>query len=149
MFWEAYIYSLTTGKDWRLALERLTYGTVDISEWPEFEFYDLVWFWNNQLDDTKPMLGRWIGLSHRVGNMLYYYIISQKGRFLSRTAVHHLTDDEPRDPNVQERIFDYHGSLESTVGNEYFGTILDGYNSFIKNDKEVTVKGDSNEYEYQ
>ena len=76
MVWEVDIYSLTTGKDWRLALERLTYGTVDISECPEFEFYDLVWFWNNQLDDTKPMLGRWIGLSHRVGNMLYYYIIS-------------------------------------------------------------------------
>ena len=56
MVWEADIYSLTAGKDIRPALERLTGGTIDISEWLEFELYDLVWFWNKQSDDTKPML---------------------------------------------------------------------------------------------
>ena len=48
MVWEAEIYSRTEGKDGGLSLERLTGDTIDISEWLEFDFYDLVWFWNNQ-----------------------------------------------------------------------------------------------------
>ena len=55
---EAEIYSPTAGKDVLPDLERLTGDTIDISEWMEFEFYNLVWFWINQSDDTKPMLGR-------------------------------------------------------------------------------------------
>ena len=88
-----------------------TSHTIDISEWLEFGFYDLVWFWNNQSYDTKPMLGRCLGVSHRVGSALCYWILSEKGKFLSRTTFNHLTSEEPRDPGVQERIRDYHGSL--------------------------------------
>ena len=68
--WEAEIYSRTAGKDWHPLLERLTGDTIDISEWLEFEFYDLVWFWNNQIDDTKSILGQWLGVSHRVTSTL-------------------------------------------------------------------------------
>ena len=42
MVWEAEIYSRTAGKDGRTDLEKLTGDTKDISEWLEFEFYDLV-----------------------------------------------------------------------------------------------------------
>ena len=83
MVWEADIYSRTAGKDGRLPLERLTGDTIYISEWLEFEFYDLVWFWNNQSDDTKPMLAQWLGVSHRVGIALCYWILSKKVNVLS------------------------------------------------------------------
>ena len=75
MVWEAGIYSCTVGKDGLPYLERLTGDMIDISEWMEFEFYDLVWFWNNQSGDTKPMLGLWIGVSHRFGSALCYWIL--------------------------------------------------------------------------
>ena len=83
MVWEADIYSRTAGKDGCPTLERLTGDMIDISEWLEFEFYDFVWFWNNQSGDTKPMLGLWLGLSHRVGSALYYWILSEKVKVLS------------------------------------------------------------------
>ena len=57
MVWETDIYSRTTGKDGHPALEQLTGETIYIYKYLELEFYDLVWFWNNQSDDTKPMLG--------------------------------------------------------------------------------------------
>ena len=47
------------------------------------------------------------------------------------------------------RIRDYHGSLEDALGSEYFGTSLDGYESFINDDEEGISKGDPNEEEYQ
>ena len=76
MVWEAAIYSRTTGKDGHPALERLTGDTIDIYEWLEFEFYEIVWFWNNYSDDTKPMLGLWLGVSHRGGSNLCYWMLS-------------------------------------------------------------------------
>ena len=48
MVWEFEIYYRTAGKDDHPAMERLTGGTIDISKCMEFEFYDLVQFWNNQ-----------------------------------------------------------------------------------------------------
>ena len=44
MVWEADIYLLTVGKDGIQDLEGLTVDTIDISEWLESEFYDLVCF---------------------------------------------------------------------------------------------------------
>ena len=78
MVWEAEIYYHTAGKDGHPAIERLTGYRIDISEWLKFEFYDLLWFWNNHSDDTKAMLGQWLGVSHRVGSVLCYWIISEK-----------------------------------------------------------------------
>ena len=78
MVWEAEIYSHTEGKDGHSTLERLTGDTIDISEWLEFEFYDLVWFWNKQSDDTSPRLVLCIGVSHSVDSALCYWIISEK-----------------------------------------------------------------------
>ena len=100
---------------------------IDISEWMKFEFYDLLWFLNNQSDDTKPMLGQLLCVSHRVVSALCYWILSEKVKVLSQTTVQHLTPQEPRDTDVQERIRDYHGSMEDAIGSEDFGTSLDGY----------------------
>ena len=103
-----------------------------------------MWFWNNQSDDTNPILGRWIGVSYRVGSDICYFIISEKGKVLSRITVQRITAEEPRDPDVQERIRGYHGSLEDALGSEDFGTSLDGYDSFINDDEEGIAKGDPN-----
>ena len=62
------------------------------------------------------MLVRWIRVSHRVGSDICHLILSKRGNILSQTTVQHLTDEEPRDPDVQERIHDYHGSLEDVLG---------------------------------
>ena len=99
-----------------------------------------MWFWNNQSDDTKPILGQWLGLSHRLGSALCYWILSEKGKVLSQNKVQHLTAEEPRYPDLQERICDYHGSLEDTLGSEEFGTSLDGYDSFIMMMKRLLLR---------
>ena len=81
------------------------------------------------------MLGLWLGVSHRVGSALCYWILSEKGKVLSQTIVQNLTSEEPRDPEVQERIRDYRGSLEDVLGSKDFGNSLYGYDSFINDDE--------------
>ena len=108
-----------------------------------------MWFWNNQSDDTKPILGQWLGVSHRVGSAICYWILSEKGKVLSRTTVQNITPEEQGDLDFQERIRDYHGSLEDALGSEELGTSLDGYDFFIDDNEEGIYKGDPNKEGYQ
>ena len=95
------------------------------------------------------MLGRWLGVSHSVESALCYWILIEKGKVLSQTTVQNLTAEEPRDPDVQEWIRDYHGSLEDALGSEDFDTSLYGYDSFINDYEQAIVKGDPNEEGHQ
>ena len=45
-----------------------------------------------------------------------FWIISEKGKVLSWTTFRNLTAEEPIDRGVQERINDYHGSMEDLLG---------------------------------
>ena len=91
MVWEAEIYSHTLIKDGRPDLERLTGDTIYISEWLEFELCDLVWFWYNKSDYTKPMFGQRMVVSHRFVSALCHSILSGKVKVLSLTTFQHLT----------------------------------------------------------
>ena len=90
-----------------------------------------------------------LGVSYGVGSALCYWIISEKGKVLSQITVQHLTSEEKICPDGQERIRDYHGSLEDAPRSEGFGTNLDGYDSFMNYDEEGIAKCETNEEGYQ
>ena len=81
------------------------------------------------------MLVRWLVVSNRVESDICFWVLSEKGKVLSQTTVQHLTSEEPRDPDVQYWICDYHVCLEDALGSEYFGTSLYLYDSLINDDE--------------
>jgi hypothetical protein len=81
------------GLDGRCPLERITGETVDISEYLDFGFYD--WVWNREnagLGETKR--GRWLGVSHRIGTLMSFWVVTANGKVLSRTTVQRVTNLE-------------------------------------------------------
>ena len=78
--------------------EEVTRDTVDISEWFDFEMYDLVyWIDRPSKPDTSDdvrRLGRWLGISHRVGWDMGYWLIIDSGKLVSKTSVEHVICDE-------------------------------------------------------
>jgi hypothetical protein len=59
--------------DGRMPMEEVTGETPDISEYLDFTFYDWVWYKDNAgVGDN--MFGRWLGVSHRIGNLMSYWI---------------------------------------------------------------------------
>ena len=66
----------TTG---RTGYEEITGQTPDISEWLDFEFYDLVWWLDHLMKpdfiENTRWLARWLGVSHHVGSDLSYWLI--------------------------------------------------------------------------
>ena len=63
---------ITSGRDGRTGIERITGETPDISEWLDFDIYDLVWIWDNSDAKENPILARWLGVAHRIGSFLCY-----------------------------------------------------------------------------
>ena len=75
------------------ALEQLTGETPEISEYLDFTFNDWCWYNDNAgLGETK--LGHWLGVSHRVGSLMSYWVLTQKGNIISHTTVSRVTNLE-------------------------------------------------------
>ena len=84
----------------RSGIEILTGNTPDISEWLDFTFYDPVWYHvvGNDPAIEGRRLGRWLGVSHRVGSDLCYWVLTAAGRVILTTTVQHVTTNDASDP---------------------------------------------------
>ncbi len=72
--------------DGRTSIEIITGETPDITEHLDFGFYDWIYFRQNAgLGPTE--LGRWLGVSHRVGPQLSYWILPSSGFPISCVTV--------------------------------------------------------------
>ena len=106
IIWVCEVMSLTANLSFalegRTPVEQLTGKTPDVSEYLDFGFYDWVWYKNNAgVGDN--MFGRWLGVSHRVGNLMLYWILTNHGRVISRTTVQRVTNLERSITEVKQR----------------------------------------------
>jgi hypothetical protein len=56
--------------------------SLDISEYLDFNFYDLVWYWRQpspSLSEHDQELARWMGVAHRVGSDMCYWLMLVSG----------------------------------------------------------------------
>jgi hypothetical protein len=91
----AEIASITTrGLTGRPGMEKILGQTVDISEWLDFDFNDQVWYWDEKKSDMnckQRKLERWLGVAHRVGSEMTYWIFTKGTRIIARSTVQHVT----------------------------------------------------------
>ena len=87
----------------RTSIEMITGETPDITEHLDFSFYDWVTYIDNAgLGD--PRLGRWLGVSHRVGPLMSYWVLTETAEIVSRTTVQRLTNLEKKTDEMKRRI---------------------------------------------
>ena len=101
-------------------------------------------------------LGRWLGVSHRVGSLISYWILTQKGNVIPRTTVSRVTNLETQvdstksclqefDAAIIDRLNDEaHIIIEGVSLNHMTGAItlfeedldfVDEFHSMVSNDK--------------
>ena len=63
--------------------------TPDISEYVKFEFYNYCWYWDTpqRYPHEKKQLGSWIGVAHRVGQSMVFWIMNKNGKVIGRITV--------------------------------------------------------------
>jgi hypothetical protein len=104
--------NLSKYSDGRTPIEIITGDTPDISEYLDFDFYDWVLFRTNAgLGEVE--LGRWLGVSHRVGRMMSYWVLPPSGIPVSVTTVQRLTHVERATDEMRSRMQHYDDKLKS------------------------------------
>ena len=111
------------GSQQRTGLEIVTGETPDISEWIDFEFYDRVWFYDHkkmEIDDTGKGLARWLGVAHRVGSDLCYWLLLKSGNVIARTTVQHVTREDLLNNETRQQVEDFDRSVEERLNKQGF-----------------------------
>ena len=83
-------------------MENLTRDTIDISEYLDFYFYDLVWYWETLSGEKGEVLhGRWLNVSHRVGAGMWYWVLNEQGNVISRYTIQMLPKEYIFNPSLK------------------------------------------------
>ena len=111
-------------------MTRITGDTTDTSERFDFEFYERVWFWDNPHSEDNPVLGRWLGVSHRIGSAMCYWVVKCNGQVLSRITVQHVsTELDMKQGAIKESITTFDKALDQVQDDDAYYT-HDGLNEF-------------------
>ena len=116
----------------RTGYEEVTGQTPSISEWVDFEFYDLVW-WLDQpnkpdfMENTRQ-LAQWLGVSHQVGSNLSYWLITESSKIISKTSVEHVTQDNYLQVEIKVEIDWFNRCIKESLDDANF--VVDGEGEF-------------------
>ena len=109
--------------DMRTPWESVTGNTPDISEYLDFDFYDLVWYFptvHASISDDDRELARWIGVAHRIGSDMCYWLMPVSGVPVANTTVQHVTRDDMLDPDIKRDILQFDVELRERLNDENF-----------------------------
>ena len=95
----------------------MTGETPDISEYLDFGFYDKVLYSDNA--GMGPRLpGRWLGVSHRTGNLMCYSILTKSGHVVSRSTVQPLTELEKQTEEFKKMFAELDEAISVKMGDK-------------------------------
>ena len=113
--WAAEIMNVTASRagnlNGRTPLELVTGETPDISEYLDFGFYERVWYKVNA-GVGETYLGRFLGVSSRVGSLMAYWVLPASGIPESRTTVSRVTELEKQTEANKEKFKVYDEKLK-------------------------------------
>ena len=128
---------LARGEDQRPGLERITGDTINISEWLDFDFYALVWYWDQKkmdMTDEQARIGRWLGIAHRVGSDMTYWILTETGNVIARSTVQHITITDLATQAIQTRVDTFTHHLTERLSNDNFTIDLPDHVFYLQDD---------------
>ena len=139
------------GPSARTGYGMVTGQTPDISEFLDFDFYDLVWYHVDQHASTgtpNRKLARWVGVAHRIGTALCYWLLPVSGRPIAETTVQHVTAEDLRNPDIKAQVDEFNENLNKRLSDENFQVhddfyVEDFYDEFDEDDINLTNYGKS------
>ena len=86
-----------------------TSQTPDISEYTEFGFYEMIWYYDEMavFPEDRRKLGRCFGVAHRIGQALCYYLLNQDAQIIVHSTVQKISQDEKQTENFRNAMQDF------------------------------------------
>lgn len=92
----------------RTPYEIIAGNTPNISEFLEYEWYQPVWYYEPTVfPNQEKHLARWIGIAHRVGQAMCYWLLPKSGVPIAHTTIQAITEDELSGQTVKQQLIDY------------------------------------------
>ena len=98
----------------RTPLEIVTGKTPYISEYTDFGFYDRVWYQSNG-GIAEPQIGRWLGVSHKVGPLMSYWILPESRIPISCITVQRITNAEMIKDETKSKLQMYDAKVDKRM----------------------------------
>ncbi len=80
----------------------------------------------------KMKLGRWLGVAHRIGQAMVYYVIPKSGVPLARSTVQPFSDEDKRNPAVTAEVTDKASLVDCILGSVVCRHRKDTLNSWFQ-----------------
>ena len=97
----------------RTPLEIISGNTPEISEYLDFSFYDYVVYKPNA-GVGAPEIGRWLGVAHRVGPDMSYWVLPNSGIPIACTTVQRITNLEKQQNVWKKWIGEFNDRIQRT-----------------------------------
>ena len=113
--------------------------TAEISEWIDFEFYDLVYWYdrpnNPDVSNDVIRLEIWIGISYCVGSDMFYWLITESGKLIPKKSAEHVTGDEMLASGTKQQVDTFNTKLEERLyGTDFMVDGVAGFDSAYLDD---------------
>ena len=128
---------LARGVDQPPGLEKLTGKTIDISEWLDFDFYDGVWYWDQKkmdMTEEQAKIGCWLGIAHRVGSDMSYWIPTESGEVIARSNVQYITMNEMAMNAMKIKVATFNENLLTHLDDNNFHLALPNHVLYLQDD---------------
>ncbi len=89
----------------RTPYEMMTGNTPDVSKYLEFTWYKPVWYYEPSVfPKENKILGYWIGVAHRIGQAMCYWLLPASTIPIACTTVQKVTKEELQTDVMEENI---------------------------------------------
>ncbi len=103
----------------RTPWEKITGNTPDISEFLEFQWYEPIWYYEpTAFPEERRLIARWIGVAHRVGQAMCYWILPVSGVPIARTTIQKISNEDLKTEAVKAKLKDLDRSLHGKFNDE-------------------------------
>jgi hypothetical protein len=127
----------------------VTGETPDTFEHLDFGFYDHVSYKENAGLGTAA-IGRWLGVSHRVGGLMSCWVLTQTGTVISRTTSQRVTNLEKETDEVKQSVNEFDVEVNQRFKEEEKDFTYDGakpnpedWSECLENDAEFQEEFDN------
>jgi hypothetical protein len=127
----------------RTPLEVVSGITPDITEYLDFPFYSWVYFRANAgLGPTE--IGRWLGISHRTGPLMTYWVLPRSGRPISCDTVQRVTNAEMQTDVTRAEMNAWTDATKPVL--EAKSSIIESGLEAVQPDKVFDLESESDEF---
>ena len=90
-----------------------------------------------ELDGTGRRLARWLGVAHRVGSDLCYWLLLSTGNVVARTTVQHVTREDILNAEVKAMITEFDDTIATRLDDQNFQANNNDDTFFIQDEYET------------